>query len=112
MPLAFIARKHTSFLTPYRALVKGVQPCSTGEDVLELKQNFRLLRSPLVDVTTDEGTHSPEYAKLQADRLSLSENSKQIVAEKSGHFIILDKPDAVIDGIKRVVESVRNRTKL
>jgi len=44
--------------------------------------------------------------------LSLSENSKQVVAEKSGHFIIIDRPDAVTDAIRQVVQSVRNNSKL
>jgi hypothetical protein len=32
---------------------------------------------------------SPVYVQLQAELLSLSQNSKQIIAENSGHFIIL-----------------------
>jgi hypothetical protein len=44
--------------------------------------------------------------------LSLSTNSKQIVAENSGHFIIIDRPDVVIDAIGQVVHSVRNHSKL
>jgi pimeloyl-ACP methyl ester carboxylesterase len=52
------------------------------------------------------------HAKLQIELLSLSQNSKEIVAEKSGHFVIIDRPDVVIDAISQVVQSVRNKAKL
>ncbi len=66
---------------------------------------------PLVDVSTDEAL-GPDYAKLQTELLSLSQNSKQIVAEKSGHFVIIDRPDVVIDAIRQVLQSVRNNARL
>ncbi len=43
---------------------------------------------------------------------SLRNTFKQIVAAKSGHFIIIDRPDVVIDAISQVVRSVRNNAKL
>jgi len=68
---------------------------------------------PLVDVSTDMGSGSfgRSYAKLQADLLSLSQNSKQMIAENSGHFIIIDRPDVVVDPISQAVQSVRNNAK-
>ena len=66
---------------------------------------------PLVDVSTDE-FRTPEYDEFQTKLLSLSQNSKQIVAAKGGHFIIIDRPDVVIDAISQVVRSVRNNAKL
>src|SRR2546429_2518088 len=47
---------------------------------------------PLVDISTNE-FRSPDYEKLQNNLLSLSQNSKQSVAEKSGHFIIIDRSE-------------------
>jgi hypothetical protein len=35
-----------------------------------------------------------------------------MIAEKSGHFVIVDRPDVVIDAIHQVVQSVRNKLKL
>jgi pimeloyl-ACP methyl ester carboxylesterase len=76
---------------------------------------------PLVDVTAGNLPPVPpamaekqasKYAELQTKLLSLSSNSKQLIAENSGHFIIIDRPDVVIDAIKQVVTSVRNSTKL
>jgi hypothetical protein len=40
------------------------------------------------------------------------ENSKELVAEDSGHFIIIDRPDVVIDAISQAVQSVRKNSKL
>ncbi len=66
---------------------------------------------PLTDISTDENLGT-EYVKLQNALLSLSQNSKQIVAEKNGHFVIIDRPDVVIEAIRQVVQSARNKTKL
>ena len=66
---------------------------------------------PLVDVTTD-AMRSPEYVRLQTELLGLSQNSKEIIAEKSTHFVIIDRPDVVIDAISQAVRSVRNNAKL
>jgi len=66
---------------------------------------------PLVDVSTDQ-FRSSDYVKFQKEMLSLSQNSKEVIAKKSGHFVIIDRPDVVIDAILQVVLSVRNNTKL
>jgi pimeloyl-ACP methyl ester carboxylesterase len=68
-------------------------------------------QKPLVDVTADE-MRSPEYLQLQKELLSLSQNSEEIIAEKSTHFIIIDRPDVVIGAIRQVVQAVRNNAKL
>jgi hypothetical protein len=34
-----------------------------------------------------------------------TQNSKQIIAEKSGHFIIIDRPDVVTEAIRQAVQS-------
>lgn len=45
-----------------------------------------------------------EWAKMQAELLELSSNSKQIIAEKSQHNIQLDQPDLVIEAILDLVK--------
>ncbi|HEV2665986.1 MAG TPA: hypothetical protein VG324_13795 [Blastocatellia bacterium] len=55
---------------------------------------------------------SEDRKRLQADLLTLSSNSKQIVAKKSGHHIQLDEPDLVIDAIQQVVKASRTGNKL
>ena len=70
------------------------------------------------------GPHAPSNDRPQAltdqldeahvlqerDLASRSPLGKFLVAEKSGHFIHRDQPDLVIQAIRSVVESARNRT--
>jgi pimeloyl-ACP methyl ester carboxylesterase len=52
------------------------------------------------------------WAELQADLARRSSSGKQIIAEKSGHYIQFDQPDLVIDAIRQVVEATRRRNYL
>lgn len=88
-----------------------VPECSAAADALSKAHPHPLGDKPVVDVSTNE-FRSPEYEKLQTDLLSLSRNSKELIAEKSGHFVIIDRPDVVIDGVRQAVQSARNNTKL
>jgi len=85
--------------------------CVAKAEAISKEHSHELGDKPLVDVSTDED-RNPDYVKLQNELLSLSQNSKQIIAEKSGHFIIIDRPDVVIDAIRQVVQSVRSNAKL
>jgi pimeloyl-ACP methyl ester carboxylesterase len=53
-----------------------------------------------------------ERKRMQLDLLNLSRDSKQMMATTSGHHIQLDDPELVIDAIRQVVNSVRQRAKL
>jgi pimeloyl-ACP methyl ester carboxylesterase len=53
-----------------------------------------------------------ERKRMQADLLNLSRNSRQIIAQSSGHHIQLDDPQLVTNSIHRVVDAVRLGTKL
>ena len=46
-------------------------------------------------------------AELQAELVALSPQGKQVIAEKSGHYIQIDQPELVIDAIREVVEAAR-----
>jgi pimeloyl-ACP methyl ester carboxylesterase len=54
----------------------------------------------------------PATKQLHTQLLALSSNSKQVVAANSGHYVMVDRPDAVIGAIREVVEAVRNHAKL
>jgi pimeloyl-ACP methyl ester carboxylesterase len=95
--------------------------CVTQADLIIKDQIHPLGNKPLVDVSAGTAPPLPspiveqwraKYEELQTKLLSLSGNSKRLVAENSGHFIIIDRPDVVIDAISQVVQSVRNSTKL
>lgn len=71
---------------------------------------------PLVIVArgTDRSQEGPAQAEietmlleLEKELLGLSSNSTYIVVENSGHFIQREQPQAVIDAIYQVVETVR-----
>ena len=96
--------------------------CIAQADASIKGQIYSFGDKPLVDVSA-AGALRPappavaeerasKYAELQTKLLSLSSNSKQLIAENRGHFIIIDRPDVVIDAIKQVVWSVRKKTKL
>jgi pimeloyl-ACP methyl ester carboxylesterase len=65
----------------------------------------RLGAMPLAVVST--ALQSPVYRELQARLVALSHNSRQIIAEKSGHGVIIDDPEVVIRAIRIAVEAVR-----
>ena len=45
---------------------------------------------------------------LQSELVALSSDSKQIIAEQSGHHIEYDQPDLVIDAIREMVTAIQN----
>src|SRR5260370_38458046 len=65
---------------------------------------------PLVDVSTDE-MRTAEDVRLQTELLALSQNSKEIIAENSTHFVIINRPEAVIHAIIQVVRPVLNNAR-
>ncbi len=44
---------------------------------------------------------------LQQELVALSSNSKQVIAEKSGHFIMYDQPDLLVGSVLKLFNSVR-----
>ena len=105
------AMSQTRNQTALQSNVGISQECTAEADAIAKEHSHPLGDKPLVDVSTDE-FRSPDYDKLQLNLLSLSQNSKQLIAQKSGHFVIIDRPDVVIDAINQVVQSIRNNAKL
>jgi hypothetical protein len=97
------------------------EDCVAQADGIIKGQSRPLGDKPLVDVSAGTAPSLPpqvaeqwriKYAELQTKLLSLSGNSKQLVAENGGHFIIIDRPDGVIEAISQVVRSVGKNSKL
>jgi pimeloyl-ACP methyl ester carboxylesterase len=89
--------------------------CLSQADAAGKDKTHPLGDKPLVDVTASNQLPGPVATKseaLHAKLLSLSTNSRRIVAENSGHFITIDRPDVVIEAIEQVVLTVRNNKKL
>ena len=85
--------------------------CVQQADAIIKEQTHPLGDKPLVDVSTDQH-RSTDYVNFQGLLLSLSQNSKEMVAENSSHLVIIDRPDVVIDAISRAVRSVRSDSRL
>jgi pimeloyl-ACP methyl ester carboxylesterase len=85
-----------------------VPGCFADADAIVKEHSKPLGDKPLVDVDTNQSAG----AELQKQLLSLSSNSKEMTADNSGHFVIIDRPDVVVDAINRVVRSARTKTPL
>ena len=68
--------------------------CVTEADAITNEHSYPLGDKPLINFIME---NSPRTTELQNKMLSFSHNSKQMIVEKSGHFIIIDKPDVVRD---------------
>jgi pimeloyl-ACP methyl ester carboxylesterase len=88
-----------------------VPECFSDVETASRNQASPLGDMPLI-VLSQSHSFGGEYAELQSRLLSLSSNSKQVIAENSGHFIMIDRPEVVITAIREVVEAAQNYTKL
>ncbi len=50
-----------------------------------------------------------DWQEMQADLLTLSSNSQQLIADQSGHTIHLDQPEAAVKAIVTMVEQIRRQ---
>jgi pimeloyl-ACP methyl ester carboxylesterase len=91
-----------------QANLEIIPQCVADADAALEKRDHPLGDKPVVDVDTPDSAG----AALQKTLLALSRNSKEMVAERSGHFVIIDRPDVVIDAIQQAVQSVRNKRPL
>ena len=62
---------------------------------------------PLIVLTSGQNNQMEMWRRLQADLLTRSTRSKQIVAEGSGHAIHRAQPEVVVAAIREVVEATR-----
>jgi pimeloyl-ACP methyl ester carboxylesterase len=62
----------------------------------------------IASLSAAENQHLWEDMQLQQSELAaLSSDSRQIIAEQSGHNIQLDQPDLVIDAIREILDAIR-----
>ena len=74
---------------------------------------------PPLELMTSQGLSQEQarqidelHSESQADLTRHSQNAKQIIAEDSGHYVHVEQPDLVVDGISQVVEAARNGSRL
>ena len=95
---------------PLQPTMEMAAECSVAVESTAKGQAYPFDNRPLIVIRTNNDL--PAYEKLQAKLLALSHNSKQVVAGKSSHMVIIDEPEVVTAGIRRVADAVRNGTKL
>ena len=88
------------------------------------RHDFMFLERPLIVLTAGQAPSMPRFSVVQRAQLEedhrilqmrmklLSRNSKQVLIPNSGHYVQLDRPDAVIAAIREVVTAVRSRAHL
>jgi pimeloyl-ACP methyl ester carboxylesterase len=76
------------------------------ESAEEVRRSRRKLTIPVLVVTGARGADE-NWRRLQQDQASLSERGCLIIAQQSGHVVLIDQPEVVVDAIRTVVEAVR-----
>jgi pimeloyl-ACP methyl ester carboxylesterase len=79
--------------------------CFDEVDRAEKKTRFPLGDKPVAVVSTSYD--SARYWQLQQQLLMLSSHHLQLVAENSTHMVIIDRPEVVIEAIRKVVAGAR-----
>ncbi len=87
-----------------------VPECSSDVEEASGNKAIPFSDKPLIVLRT--ATSIPGYEDLQKSLLALSTNSKEVLAENSGHFIMVDRPDLVISAIRDVEEASHRHTQL
>jgi pimeloyl-ACP methyl ester carboxylesterase len=62
---------------------------------------------PLAVVTPDLRETVPDWSEYQRDLATLSTDSAYLVAEGSGHYVQLDRPDLVVKAVTNIVKKIR-----
>ncbi len=95
---------------PVRPTSAAAAECFASIDKATQKDQYPLRDMPLVVISTTYD--SPNYRKLQSSLLSLSRDSRQMVAENSSHMVIIDNPGVIVSAIRQVVNAVRDHRRL
>ena len=89
----------------------GMMPeCDSDVTAATQSQSVPLDNKPLIVLSTSNSM--PAYKELQSKLAALSSNSRQIVAQNSSHYIMVDRPDLVINAIHGVVAAAQSHSKL
>ncbi len=63
----------------------------------------------LIRDTTVERSHDPLHVRHQQAMAGLSSRGEYRIVPGAGHHIQVDRPDAVIDAVRKVVREIRER---
>ena len=100
----------TSFrATGYRAAADEIM--HIHDSAAEVRATRRKLTIPVVVVTAGRGT-DPVWRDLQRDQVALSQRGCQIIAEQSGHAVVVGQPQVVVEAIRATVDAARGRNEV
>jgi hypothetical protein len=80
------------------------QAGSLGDKPLIVLTHGRSAVPPGASTTAGAAEYEQVWQKLQQEMATLSSNSLLIVAEESGHNIMADQPEVVVESVRRMVE--------
>lgn len=106
---------------PEDMIVRGPEDIDLNSSVAQIRAANWRRDIPLLVLTRGSATFNPnDYAdpslapkfeeirlELQKELVRRSSRGRQIIAEKSGHFIQRDQPELVIDAIRQVLEEAQ-----
>jgi pimeloyl-ACP methyl ester carboxylesterase len=92
---------------PIAVSYEMVADCFSRVESVTRGRAYPLGKIDLAVISTPNET--PGYVQLQAKLLSLSHNSRHIIAWNSTHMVPIDEPGVIVDTIHEVVERVRSR---
>ena len=90
----------------FQALGSQIASMPVSATEVPVDQDFGSL--PLVVISGETNSDAAQLAR-QARLAARSTRGRHIVAEGSGHWIPLDRPDVVVDAVREVVDAARER---
>jgi pimeloyl-ACP methyl ester carboxylesterase len=92
-------------IDPMRPTAEMAAECSAVVDDKTQGQRYPLGDRPLIVIRTRN--EQPAYQRLQESLLVLSRHSREVLAAKSSHMVIIDEPEAVIESIREVIQQIK-----
>jgi pimeloyl-ACP methyl ester carboxylesterase len=92
---------------PIRPDYKMAEDCFSDLATVTGKSPFPLGDMPLIVISTPN--EAPGYAKLQAELLALSRNSKHVIAWNSTHMVPIDQPEVITESILKMATAEPKR---
>ena len=91
------------------AAMRSIQDRSLGDMPLIVVSAGEFSDPAVLNLSAEEHAQAmAAWAELQPELVTLSSNSKQVIAEGAEHFIHVDRPELVIDAVREVVEAVQH----
>ena len=88
---------------------------AAADEIIHIRKSAAEVRStrheltiPVVVVTGARGADAT-WRQLQRDQVGLSQRGCQVIADESGHVVLLEQPWVVVEAIRAIVDTARGR---